>query len=234
MTDDSATIETMVVNFGIGEAIESAVRRSEDWSLALTVTDDAEVRSAAEGLRNISDVAKRIEQARTTRKAPLLEASGRLDGTFKPILERLKSVEQATKQKVSTYQAAQAARLREAARAAQQAADEERSRQRAIAEEARKANDIEAAANATFAAEMAVAPPTPKPAKVTGLVETSRWHAEVEDLGLLIIACANDPERYPGLLEANQPALNKIAVAHHGAVQVPGVRMIEVKSVAVR
>ena len=36
------------------------------------------------------------------------------------------------------------------------------------------------------------------------------------------------------LLLPNMPALNRLAVSHHGAVQVPGVKMVETKSVSVR
>ncbi len=234
MTDHVSTVETIPVNFAIGEAIESAVQRAEQWGLALTVTNDVELREAAEGLRSVTSTAKKIEDARVTRKAPLLEATRRLDGTFKPVLDRLKIVERQAKEQVSRYQAAVAAAKAEQARAAREAAEAEQARQRAIAEEARKRNDIEAAANATFAAEMSVPPPMPAPTKAPGLVETSRWSAEVTDLSLLIVACANDPERYLDLLLPNMPALNRLAVSHHGAVQIPGVKMVETKSVSVR
>ena len=234
MTDHVSTVETIPVNFAIGEAIEGAVAKSEAWAAALVVTNDAQLTDAAQGLRDITTTAKKIEAARVNRKAPLLEATRRLDGTFKPVLDRLKIIERDTKQKISQYQAAVAAAKAEEARAKREAAEAEQARQRAIAEEARKRNDIEAAANATFAAEMSVPPPMPAPTKAPGLVETSRWSAEVTDLSLLIVACANDPERYLDLLLPNMPALNRLAVSHHGAVQVPGVKMVETKSVSVR
>ena len=234
MTDHVSTVETIPVNFAIGEAIEGAVAKREAWAAALVVTNDAQLTDAAQGLRDITTTAKKIEAARVNRKAPLLEATRRLDGTFKPVLDRLKIIERDTKQKISQYQAAVAAAKAEEARAKREAAEAEQARQRAIAEEARKRNDIEAAANATFAAEMSVPPPMPAPTKAPGLVETSRWSAEVTDLSLLIVACANDPERYLDLLLPNMPALNRLAVSHHGAVQVPGVKMVETKSVSVR
>lgn len=233
-TDEISTVQTITTNFAIGEAIELAVQAREAWSRDLVVADPATLAEASTGLQSVTKTAKRIEEARQQRKAPLLEASRRLDGTFKPVIDRLKAVEADTKAKVVRYQQAAEAARREATRAAEIAAIVERERQRAIAEEARAQGDIDRAADATFAAEMAVAPPPPAPVKASGMITTSRWHAEVDDLSLLILACANDPERYLGLLLPNMPALNKLAVAHHGAFQVPGVRMVEEKGISVR
>lgn len=97
---------------------------------------------------------------------------------------------------------------------------------------AAEAADLEAAA-AEIAATMV---PTPvviaQPVKVAGVSTRSVWTAEVYDLPALIAAVAAGAAP-PAALLPDMKVLNKMAVALHDALSIPGVRAIEEKSMAV-
>ena len=89
--------------------------------------------------------------------------------------------------------------------------------------------DEEAASVLAEAAEVKPAPapvislPSTTP-KVSGISFRENWRAEVVSLRSLVQAAALD-ERYLGLLQVNQVALNGMVRALKGNMQVPGVRV---------
>jgi len=67
--------------------------------------------------------------------------------------------------------------------------------------------------------------------KVAGITHRDQWTAEVESVTQLVAHVAAHPEHL-GLLQVNQPALNAMARALKGAMQIPGVRAVRTPMVA--
>jgi len=65
----------------------------------------------------------------------------------------------------------------------------------------------------------------PAVARVEGVGQQTRWAAEVTDKLALIKYVALHPE-WVGLLDANEPNLNRLAVSQREAMRIPGVRAV--------
>lgn len=226
--------EVVRVAMTIHPDVIRAVDRITAWADSLAVHDDAAAAAATEQLRQVAGVRKRLEEARTRRKAPILDVSRRLDAVYKSVLDRVAEAEAEGKRQIGVHEQAKRAAAEAAARKAREDAAAEQERQRQAAEDAYKAGDMDAHRDAVFAEAMAVAPPAKKVARPAGISIGERWHAEVTDKVALIKAAAANPELYAQYLEPLMPALNKVAVQHHGAVEVPGVQMVAETSVGVR
>lgn len=79
---------------------------------------------------------------------------------------------------------------------------------------------------------MPVAVPTER-AKVEGVSSRELWRVEIVDLAALVRAAANNPA-FVALLMPNMPALNALARATKQLMNVPGVKAVAEKSLAVR
>jgi hypothetical protein len=166
--------------------------------------------------------------------------------------------DRAEEQKRLAAQAAlEAAARQERARLAQEAAAREAAAQAEAAEIQRKADEAAAAGRAEEAARLTseassrveqgaaevtmlqqtatlvTAPMTAAPRKTAGVSTRMVWKAEVSDKLALIRYVAEHPE-YVDLLDANMPAVNKIALALKANCPLKGVRVFEDAVIAAR
>ena len=112
------------------------------------------------------------------------------------------------------------------------AREEERRLMDAIAAEDAGEN---AEAEAILTAPIIVEVPeiAPETARVEGVSARVTWYAEVTDLAKLTRFIADNPQ-WIGLIEANQPALNRLAISMRENLSIPGVEPRKRESHAVR
>ena len=130
---------------------------------------------------------------------------------------------------------AEAAELREkaaAAAAAGKIAQAARLETRADSREQAGASAAAAATMQAHAVIAAVAPVAAAP-KAAGIATTKRWTAEVTDKVALIQHVAANPH-LAAFLDINDQALRQFATATRGAAELPGVRIHQAESLAVR
>ncbi|MDE1007693.1 MAG: hypothetical protein OSB38_18675 [Paraburkholderia fungorum] len=170
----------------------------------------------------------------------------------------IQKFDRAEEQKRLAAQAAlEEAARQERARLAQEAAAREAAAQAEAAEIQRKADEAAAAGRAEEAARLAseassrveqgaaevtmlqqtatlvTAPMTAAPRKTAGVSTRMVWKAEISDKLALIRYVAEHPE-YVDLLDANMPAVNKIALALKANCPLAGVRVFEDAVIAAR
>lgn len=223
-------------------AILARVEAEVSSALEIEVTDDLSFAQAGEALRSIKGFAKKLETARTTMKAPVLEAGREIDAFFKTPANRLSDAEKALKQRVAAYQIEQD-RIRREAEALARAEQERIDRARREAEAAARA-ELEAqldAGEVPFDVEEPAAPapePTvivPEVARVEGVSMRRVTRARVADLRAIVAAAAAGNAEAFALLEVNQSALNAYARAHTvDTGTVPGVSLYEDTVVSAR
>ncbi|MBR8362140.1 hypothetical protein KDW55_02255 [Burkholderia sp. AU19243] len=162
--------------------------------------------------------------------------------------ERLRIAEQARLEEAARQERA---RLEQEAAAREAAAQAEAQAIQRQAEQAAAAGDVEAAARLNAEAESRVeqgaaevatlqttatlvtAPTVAAPVRTAGVSTRKVWRAEVSDKLALIRFIATHPE-YVDLLDANMPAINKIALALKANCPLDGVRVFEDNVIAAR
>ncbi|WP_261526849.1 hypothetical protein [Burkholderia multivorans] len=162
--------------------------------------------------------------------------------------ERKRIAEQARLEEAARQERA---RLEQEAAAREAAAQAEARAIQRQAEQAAAAGDVEAAARLSAEAESRVeqgaaevatlqttatlitAPIAAAPVRTTGVSTRKVWKAEVSDKLALIRFVATHPE-YVDLLDANMPAINKIALALKANCPLDGVRVFEENVLAAR
>lgn len=127
---------------------------------------------------------------------------------------------------------AEAAELREKAAAAAAAGKIGQAARLETRAASREQSGAAAAAAATMQAHAAVAPVAAAP-KAAGIATTKRWTAEVVDKVALIQFVAANPHM-AAFLDINDQALRQFATATRGAAELPGVRIHQAESLAVR
>jgi hypothetical protein len=85
----------------------------------------------------------------------------------------------------------------------------------------------------TSAPVFAPRPPSILPPRVEGIAYRTAWEGEVIDLKALVRAVAEDRAPWT-LVQADQVACNKLAAALRGALNVPGLRAVQKRSMSVR
>ncbi len=137
--------------------------------------------------------------------------------------------------KINQYTAAEEARAREEQRKLDEMARKDaEERQLADAEQAQKEGkpeEAEAILNAET--EIPIIRMPSRVAKVDGVGTQKRWGAELTDKVALIKWVAQHPENAE-LLDANMPALNKLAIALKAGFNIPGVKAVEKTSLTTR
>lgn len=130
---------------------------------------------------------------------------------------------------------AEAAELREKAAAAAAAGKIGQAAKLESRADSREQAGASAAAAATMQAHAVIAAVAPVAAapKAAGIATTKRWTAEVTDKVALIRFVAQHPE-FASYLDVNETALRQFATATRGAAEVPGVRIHQAESLAVR
>lgn len=211
---------------------------------------------AADELKAIKAKAKSLEDQRTAITGPINKALKAVNDLFRTPGNYLEQAEKIIKGKMIAYTteqeriAAEERRKAEAAIKAEQdrIARETAEREAAAQAEAEKllaegnaeaAAEVQAAAamesaSMAVAAQVMTAPvAAPAVAKVSGVSMRGVWKAEVNDKAALIAYVAANPQ-FHNVLEVNTSALNQMAKAMKDAMQMPGVRVYEEKSLASR
>ncbi|HEY2605095.1 MAG TPA: hypothetical protein VGJ10_03625 [Paraburkholderia sp.] len=153
---------------------------------------------------------------------------------------RLEEAARAERARLAQEAAAREAAAREEADKIQRAADEAAAAGKAedaarLASEAQSRVEQGAAEVATLqqTATLVTAPMTAAPRVTAGVSTRKVWKAEISDKIALIRYVAEHPE-YVDLLEANMPAVNKIALALKANCPLAGVRVFEDSVIAAR
>ncbi len=140
------------------------------------------------------------------------------------LLTPARDAETRIKQRLTVWEQEEEARRQKIQEAAQREARQEAARQHALQARILEEQGQAAAAEAVRQAPAPVVitpPPVPVP-RVQGVGFRDQWSAHVTDLRLLVEAIAKG-EQPLELVQANQTALNKLAVAMKDHLNVPGV-----------
>jgi hypothetical protein len=164
----------------------------------------------AEEQKRIAEQARLEEEARKERARLAAEAAAR----------EAVALEEARKIQAAADAAAAAGRAEEAARLAAEA-------------ESRVEQGAAEIATLQQTATLITAPMTAAPRATAGVSTRKVWKAEVSDKLALVRYVAAHPE-YVDLLEANMPAINKIALALKANCRIEGVRVFEDSVIAAR
>ena len=179
---------------------------------------------------NVKPAYKKLEEKRLEIVAPVNELKSKLQGMFKPDLDKYKKAENIIKAALGVWDDEQ-----ERIRAEQQeklrlkAVAEEEKRKKTLLEQSKKAcekgNLEKAESLAQSAAEHHVPVPIiPQAPKQQGMSRSTTWKARVTNITRV-------PYEY---LEPNIKKLNRMAAASEGNLQIPGVECYPVKSYSVR
>jgi len=207
------------------------VQRAE----AFKVTNPTDHEDAQLIFRELKAAEKRVED----RLGPIIEAAHKahkgLTSLRADILAPIKGAVQAVQRECIAFEDKQRRAAEEAQRIAQEAArkaEEERALADAIAaeQEGDKAGAEEILAAPIVAPVVQIAPAV---AKVAGVSSRVTWGAEVVDLLALVKYVAAHPE-WVGLIQANGPALNKLAQAQRDALKLPGVKAVSTRAMSAR
>ena len=194
---------------------------------ALVVDSKESHGQALEGYRILKTMSKKITEHYEPTRAALEKAKKELfkarDTMLGPIEEAMKIVSC----KASAYEAEEARRVREAARLAEEA-ERKRLEDEAIA----RAEAMEKAGASSLAdviieqpIEVKVVEQAPEVAKVAGVSARIAYHAEVDDLGMLIKYAAQNTA-FTDYLLPNMPRLNALARESKESLTIPGVRSV--------
>lgn len=214
---------------------------------ALVITNNEENTLAADDLKRIKAKAKELDEQRKALTKPLDDQKKEVMEFYRPATEFLTEAEKILKGAMAKYNAEQeriaaVERAREAARVAE---EQQRLRREAVelaakAQEAAKAGDTDAAFLAQVeaeeklaVAEIVTAAPVAEQTKQSGISYRSTWSAEVTNIVELCQFVAANPNM-AHLVEANLTELRKMAVAMRENLNIPGVKAVENKTVAVR
>lgn len=217
-------------------AIDIITSEAMTWpqrASVITVLTEPTYRQAATMLQGIKALRTKIVETFGPHVKRAHEAHKALVGEQKAAEAPLLEAENTLKAKMVEYERAQEAirlveqrRLEALARAA---AEERRLAEAVAAEEAGEADvadEILDEAPADIVVQ--VAPMTPK---VDGISYRVTWAGELVDLAALVQHVSTHPEHI-GLLAGNGPAINALARALKGALNVPGIRAVSKRDIA--
>lgn len=178
----------------------------------IAVIDPQSYEQAGEILRNIATVKKEIKALFAEPKKKAAEAHKAICAAENEVLAKVTARENEIRQKMSVYWQAEQKRI---------AAEQERKRKEAeemarIAAEAEAAGDEETAAEAVAIAAVTEATVTEAP-KAAGVSMREVWRAKVVD-----------PDKVPReYMIVNQSALDALAKATKGSINIPGVEFVK-------
>lgn len=178
----------------------------------ITVTDQQTYEAAGEILRNIATVKRAIKEKFADPKKKAAEAHKAICNLENEMLSQVTMRENEIRQKMTAYWQAEQARI---------AAEEARRREEAeklaaLAQEAEAAGETEMAMEAVAEAAIQEATVTYTP-KAAGVSMREVWEAVVTDKSKV-------PLEY---MEVNLPALNAVARATKGTLNIPGVQFVK-------
>ncbi|MBN3839247.1 hypothetical protein [Burkholderia sp. Ac-20349] len=229
------TGKTITVNLPDEEKLAKQVSDAKDMAQSYTIDSVDVLALANDDLKEIAGATKDMDELRTSFVKPLNDEVKFINDTFRPHIEGLKEARAILEPKILQFQRAEAARVAEDQRKANEAAAAERRKLEEQAKAAQQTGDAETASALAVAAEVMVAPVVQSsiPTKGTGTSSRSSWSAEVTNMLELVKHVAEHPEHI-NLLSVNTTALNGLARSLKSALQIPGVKPVEKKSLAVR
>jgi hypothetical protein len=229
------TGRTITVNLPDADALAETVNEAMTNAQSYTIDSTDVLAVANDDLRDIARAVKEMDELRTSYVKPLNDEVKFINDAFRPHIEGMKQARGILEPKIIAFQRAEATRVAEEQRKANEAAAAERRRLEEQARDAQAKGDEETASALVVAAEVMVAPVVTKTytTKGTGTSSRSTWSAEVTNLLELVQYVAANPQ-FIGLLQANQVALNGQAKSLKAAMQIPGVKPVETTGLAVR
>lgn len=205
----------------------------------LVVIDQTGLDYAGDWTKKAKVESKRFEAMRVHFKEDPLKSCNKIDAAFKPLVTILDNVARTVKQAMDKYIKEQERIQEEEERKAFEAEEKERKRKQELVRKAAERDDHVKADEHRRAVKEVAPPPvvTPKVQKPKGVVFREVWSAQVTNFEDLVLAVANQIQMdrngedmtglalIPvGVLEANMPALNKMASAQKETFNIPGVR----------
>jgi len=230
--------ETQVTVFDGQNDLQNEVAPIAERAQHITIYDQITRDDAMRLIRTLKGAQKRVEDYWRPIKAGEYESWKRICAREAEMLMPLKQTEKIVKDKVSTFDdALERVRIAEQRRLQAEAdarAEAERQRLLKQAEKLKTAELREAriAEAESLSAPTVVLPPAV--AKSEGESTVHRWKARLIDITELIRAAANGNPLAIGLLEFNQVAANRQAVASKNHIEVPGVEFYCEQSLAVK
>lgn len=204
-------------------AAEAALLEAE----SITINSPSQLMAADETLKGIKRKWKDIEATRKSLLAPLDEGRARIQAFFKPPLDFLAKAESIYKRKIMDYQA-------EERRIAQEVARKEADRLRKLDEaKAKRAEKSRNTARAEELRERKIIVPVVPTTTLAGNSTRELWRAELVDIRALCAAIAAG-KAPADLVQFSQDAGNRLATALKDSADVPGLRFVRTKSMAVR
>jgi hypothetical protein len=206
--------------------LETRALTLAEQAKALKITDQASYGLAAERLLAVADLRREIVAHHAAIKRAAHEAWQQVIAAEKRLLDPVAEAERIYKARISSFETEQRrleaeARLKAEAKA-RRAAEEERERELEQAEaEGATGEEIAAMINEP----LVVAPPRVEPAfqQAKGVTTAMNWKGQVTSLETLVKAIAADKANI-SLVMPNETAINQMARATHGSLQVPGIR----------
>jgi hypothetical protein len=197
-----------------------------DRARALKVIDQPSYDRAAERLLAVADLRRQITDHHEPIKRAAHAAWQQVIAAEKRLLDPVAEAERILKRAIGDYQAEQqrleAARIAEAEAEARRQAEEQRERELEAAEaQGADAEEIAAMCNVPLIVEPPRVEPTFQPAK--GVSMAANWKGEVTSLEVLVKAIAAGKANLVMVIP-NDVAINQIARATRGTLQVPGIR----------
>jgi hypothetical protein len=203
---------------------------------ALKITDQQSYKTAAERLLAVVGLRREIEQHHAPLKKSAYDAWQQVIAAEKRLLDPVAEAEWIYKAGIAAYEAAQkrleAERRAQAEAEARRAAEEARERELEQAEaEGADVEEIAAIANAPL--PLVAAAPVESAFKTARNVTTAaNWKGEMTSLGSLVKAIARG-EANVNLVTPNEVAINQLARATRGTLEVPGIRFYSTTTVRV-
>jgi hypothetical protein len=200
---------------------------------ALAVTDQRTYQLAAERLLAVADLRREIVAHHEPIKRAAHSAWQQVLAAEKRLLDPVADAERIYKTGIASYEAEQRRREAEARAkaeaAAQRAAEEQRERELEQAEaQGADAEEI----TAMIAAPLVVPPARVEPAfqQAKGVTVAANWKGEVTSLEALVKGIAGGKANL-NLVMANEPAINQLARATRGTLQIPGIHFFSQSTV---
>ncbi len=206
------------------EACEDALAVAEDAE-QMVIQDSAQYVIAAVMLGALSTRVKELDALRMSMTRPLDESKQRIIAMFKPIKATLADARAGLQQSIVNYDAVEQAKRESVAASAREAAEAHRQELFEEAAAAHADKDVDSAEQLLAMAAAVPEPVAPRAPHRKAAYEQIRWSAEVTDFPALVQAVAAG--RVPiDVLSADQPSLNRHAVARKSNLDWPGVRAV--------
>lgn len=235
------TIEALPTTVSVPEGDYALIGQAGRWTQLVDgyVVDSQEMyEAAAEDLRTVRDLTKRINGERVRIKEPFLEGCRRVDAFFKRPLSMLEQAGSTINRVMVDYSTEQRRLAYEAQRKAEAEAAAARKQAQVEADALAAEGKAEEAQQVRAIAEVMVAPPAAVSIpKAAGVHLRKTYSAEVTNLVELVEFVAANHKANPAVLkylEPNLSVLNKLAVALKEDYNVPGTRAVASESAVAR